>query len=250
MRRGVGIAALHQKQQSQKTFQQVGSEMQKAEMQQMKEQMEIFKNHLEDFARKHKKEINKNPQFRKNFTDMCSKIGVDPLLSNKGFWAEILGVGSFYYELAVQIIDICLKTRSTNGGLIEVSEIKNYLEKIRGKHAQSISSDDIKRATESIKILGNGFQMLTVGSKKMIQSVPVELNQDHTTILLIAESKGWTTVSEIKKEFQEWKENRIQSVLDLLLRESIAWVDDQSETGQRAYWFPSLIAGSLTTNEI
>eukprot|EP01117_Protostelium_nocturnum_P018129 TRINITY_DN7515_c0_g2_i4.p1 TRINITY_DN7515_c0_g2~~TRINITY_DN7515_c0_g2_i4.p1 ORF type:complete len:108 (-),score=36.12 TRINITY_DN7515_c0_g2_i4:736-1059(-) len=105
MRRGVGIAALHQKQQSQKTFQQVGSEMQKAEMQQMKEQMEIFKNHLEDFARKHKKEINKNPQFRKNFTDMCSKIGVDPLLSNKGFWAEILGVGSFYYELAVQIID-------------------------------------------------------------------------------------------------------------------------------------------------
>ena len=37
---------------------------------------------------------------------MCSKIGVDPLASNKGFWAEMLGVGDFYYELGVQIIEV------------------------------------------------------------------------------------------------------------------------------------------------
>jgi hypothetical protein len=30
---------------------------------------------------------------------MCSNCGVDPLASNKGFWAEILGFGDFYYEL-------------------------------------------------------------------------------------------------------------------------------------------------------
>jgi len=24
---------------------------------------------------------------------------VDPLASNKGFWAELLGIGDFYYEL-------------------------------------------------------------------------------------------------------------------------------------------------------
>jgi hypothetical protein len=29
--------------------------------------------------------------------------GVDPLASNKGFWAQLLGVGDFYYELAVQV---------------------------------------------------------------------------------------------------------------------------------------------------
>ena len=29
--------------------------------------------------------------------------GVDPLASNKGFWAQVLGVGDFYYELAVQV---------------------------------------------------------------------------------------------------------------------------------------------------
>jgi len=26
-------------------------------------------------------------------------------IANKGFWAEMLGVGDFYYELAVQIIE-------------------------------------------------------------------------------------------------------------------------------------------------
>ena len=47
--------------------------------------------------------------------------GVDPLASNKGFWAEILGVGDFYYELGVQIADVCMATRPLNGGLIEIS---------------------------------------------------------------------------------------------------------------------------------
>ena len=32
---------------------------------------------------------------------MCKQIGVDPLSSNKGFWVDVLGVGDFYYELAV-----------------------------------------------------------------------------------------------------------------------------------------------------
>jgi hypothetical protein len=46
---------------------------------------------------------------------MCKEIGVDPLscriiywllilcLANKGFWVDVLGVGDFYYELAVNL---------------------------------------------------------------------------------------------------------------------------------------------------
>ena len=34
---------------------------------------------------------------------MCSNIGVDPLASNKGVWAQLLGFGDFYYELGVQV---------------------------------------------------------------------------------------------------------------------------------------------------
>lgn len=38
---------------------------------------------------------------------MCASIGVDPLTSGKGFWS-VLGIGDFYYELAVQIVEVCL----------------------------------------------------------------------------------------------------------------------------------------------
>jgi len=50
----------------------------------MVQQMETFKTNLEDYAMKHKNEIKKNPQFRRQFQEMCASIGVDPLASGKG----------------------------------------------------------------------------------------------------------------------------------------------------------------------
>ena len=82
--------------------------------------MEFFQKSLEEFAKNHKDDINKDPQFRFHFHQMCLKIGVDPLAckkkkkflkknkkieASKGFWAKLLGVGDFYYELSVQIIE-------------------------------------------------------------------------------------------------------------------------------------------------
>lgn len=52
----------------------------------------VFFGHLQN-------DIRKNPTFRSQFHEMCAKVGVDPLASNKGFWAELLGIGDFYYEL-------------------------------------------------------------------------------------------------------------------------------------------------------
>lgn len=118
---------------------------------------------LEEFAIKHKKDINKDPVLRKRFHEMCTSIGVDPLASQKGFWAEILGVGDFYYELGVQIIDVCLRTRSKNGGLLELASLQHYLNVIRPKAAQSVSVDDIERSIAKLKILGSGFQVENVG---------------------------------------------------------------------------------------
>ena len=37
-------------------------------------------------------------------------------LASKGFWAEMLGVGDFYYELGVQIVEVCMATGHLNGG--------------------------------------------------------------------------------------------------------------------------------------
>ncbi|PQM40766.1 vacuolar protein sorting-associated protein 22 homolog 1-like [Prunus yedoensis var. nudiflora] len=73
----------------------------------MKEQLTTFRTQLEDFARKHKNDIRKNPAFRSQFHNMCTNVGVDTLASNKGFWAELLGIGDFYCisaRLAVNIV--------------------------------------------------------------------------------------------------------------------------------------------------
>lgn len=51
-------------------------------------------------------DIRKNPTFRSQFHEMCAKVGVDPLASNKGFWAELLGIGDFYYELGWYILSL------------------------------------------------------------------------------------------------------------------------------------------------
>lgn len=38
------------------------------------------------------------------------------IVASKGFWAVKLGVGDFYYELGVQIVEICIATSHLNGG--------------------------------------------------------------------------------------------------------------------------------------
>ena len=50
-----------------------------------------------------REDVRKDPAFRAQFHAMCANVGVDPLASNKGAWAQLLGFGDFYYELGVQV---------------------------------------------------------------------------------------------------------------------------------------------------
>ena len=85
---------------------------------------------------KHKKEISSNPVFRTQFLKMCKEVGVDPLRSNKGFWVETLGVGDFYYELAIQVVNVCIALRKKNGGFLEEGECLALLQKMRSSKDQ------------------------------------------------------------------------------------------------------------------
>jgi len=49
-----------------------------------------------------REDVRRDPAFRAQFHAMCANVGVDPLASNKGAWAQLLGFGDFYYELGVQ----------------------------------------------------------------------------------------------------------------------------------------------------
>ncbi|CAN6460197.1 unnamed protein product [Victoria cruziana] len=157
MRRRPGISGLQTAAAARDQYRLVGENVAKIRTDLMKEQLATFRSQLEEFARKHKNDIRKNPAFRSQFHEMCAKVGVDPLASNKGFWAELLGIGDFYYELGVQIVDICLATRPTNGGLIDLQELCSLLNQRRRAARDTVSEDDCLRAISKLKACFSKF---------------------------------------------------------------------------------------------
>nr|CAG4641044.1 EOG090X09XM [Eulimnadia texana] len=244
MKRRPGIGAIRKQRLEQERFKDKGTLLQENMFEQMSEQMQTFKTKLEEFAAKHRNEIRKDPQFRRQFQEMCSSIGVDPLASSKGFWSELLGVGDFYYELAVQVIEVCLATSHRNGGIITLAELKNRLVKSRSQMLknQEISYDDILRALGKLKIFGAGFTVLNLRNTKnqgelVIRAIPGELSLDHTAVLGLAEKSGFVSRGSLKRELG-WDDARSEQVLKELVRDGLAWIDEQSKP-EFVYWFPS-----------
>lgn len=242
MRRRAGLGAIQKQKLEQEKYKDKGNEIQENQFEQMTKQLDVFKTNLEEFASKHKNEIKKNPEFRRQFQEMCSSIGVDPLSSSKGFWSA-LGIGDFYYEIAVQIVEVCLATNDKNGGLISLDELRTRLIRARGrsnKH-QEISNDDLLRAAKKLKIFGSGFTIVPIGKGQyMVQSVPGELSMDHSAILqLVSNSEqGFTSVMALCKELN-WERERSQKALDHMVNQGLAWIDLQ-DTYDKMYYFPSL----------
>ncbi|CAM9446310.1 unnamed protein product [Ectocarpus sp. 8 AP-2014] len=255
-RRGVGVGAVKRKEKNKEAFEAVGKRVAEENLSHISGMMATFKGSLEEFARKYKKDINQDPAFRQQFQVMCASIGVDPLASNKGFWAEVLGVGDFYYELAVQIVEVCLATRSVNGGLMALPELLQRLRaKGNRKKRQEISADDVRRATSKLQVLGSGFAVLEIGKTTMVVSVPRELSSDHSAVLLLAEASGRITEADISEKLQ-WEGGRSRRVLDELMQEGMAWVDGDGAGpamggggGRPAYFFPSLWQGERLLDE-
>ena len=82
----------------------------------------------------------------------------------------MLGIGEFYVELSVKVAEVCLASRSRNGGIIRVSEVKEILER-RGTKFQFANStskciymeEDIITSIKKLSKLGSGFRTVNVG---------------------------------------------------------------------------------------
>ncbi|DBB05855.1 TPA: hypothetical protein ACH3X3_009864 [Trebouxia sp. C0006] len=229
MRRRPGIQGLQKGAQTRDQYKVLGEHVQQTKLEHMKSQMVIFKKSLEEFAIKHRSDIRQDPVFRAQFHTMCANVGVDPLASNKGMWAQLLGFGDFYYELGVQIVEACLATRAYNGGFMELG----------GAVADPVSEDDITRAIGKLKTLGSGFRLVKLGNKSLVQSVPGELNQDKNAALDLAQSKGYTSQEELMQSLR-WSETRASETLLALLKEGLAMLDNGAADGKPLTWFPCL----------
>ena len=239
---GVGLAAFERQQESQRSFATLSSELSKAQVDHLQSQLAQFRTALTHFAKTHRDSIRRNPKFRHEFQRMCASIGVDPLAGPRkgGWWAELLGMGDWQYELGVQIVDVCVSTRERNGGLIDMGELVRMVSVLRGVESGVITEEDVMQSIKTLRPLGAGYEVIDVGGRKMVRSVVKELDEDQSVILAEARVEGGRIVEEILVARRGWTRERATAALEnMLLRDGLSWLDAQDERHGRAYWVPS-----------
>lgn len=259
MRRGVGVSAVQSRAAEASAAREVGAGLAASSAAHVESQLAAFRVHLEGFARKHRAEINADPAFRAAFARMARSVGVDPLASAKGFWAEALGCGDWFFELGVEVVEACLATRAANGGLIALDELTARVTRMRGSgDARRIVPDDVLRAVESLGPLGGGYRTVALaGGRVYLLSVPVEMNADRTTLLArlaAAAPVGAAAAAPAAGAFAcahataaglratlGWEPARVRDALNALLKDGLAWIDMQAPDGPRFY-FPAIKA--------
>lgn len=87
-------------------------------------------------------------------------------------------------------------------------------------HVYLYYRDDILRSVKKLQVLGRGLEMVTIGSRKMLQSIPQEINKDYMTVLTKAESRGYVLPSELRRTL-DWTEERIFTILVSIQKEGI-----------------------------
>jgi len=247
-RRGVGIAAFERQEQSNRSFAELSSALSKSQIDHLHAQLAQFRAALANFASTHRDSIKNDPAFRHSFRQMCFSIGVDPLAGPRkgGWWAELLGLGDWQYELGVQIVDICVSTRERNGGMIEISELIRLITKLRGVNPDAITENDITRSIATLQPLQAGYQIIDVGGRRMVRSIVKELDEDQTIVLVLAQEEGGRIVEDMLVQRKGWTRQRAQAALEnMLLRDGLCWLDEQDEQYGQAYWVPSAIQWDL-----
>ena len=204
----------------------------------VKEHMNDFKKSLESFALKYRDKINSDPEFRMQFHKMCVSVGVDPLASNKGFWADVLGMGKFYFDLSVIVVQISLQTRHENGGIMLLTDLLKRIRNSNMKSRQSVSLEDIYRAVDKLSILGNGFKIVEVSGKQMLISIPLELNSDQQILFSEAQDNGYISLQMVTS-LHGWSNERFKLALEPLLHDGMVWTDVYKH--EVNYYFPSLM---------
>lgn len=241
--RRAGIGAIRNKSLAQSRFKDKGEALAESHLADLTRQLDALKLSLEEFAEKHQAKIRQNSEFRTQFQAMCANIGVDPLASSHGYWSKMLGLGDFYYHMAVRIVEVCMANQRHSGGLMPLKDLVIELNRTKSSRESDIGTDDVVRAIKKLNCLGNGFSIISLSDgRQLVQSVPGDLNVDQTNVLSLAEShSGGISVRDCCKKLS-WNTERCLASLEYLQKEGMAWVDNQDPSGECTFWFPSLFA--------
>nr|ODN90628.1 ESCRT-II complex subunit VPS22 [Cryptococcus depauperatus CBS 7841] len=256
MRKGAGIVGLSRQSATTSSYSSLSNSLTSSQLDNLNASLTSFREALVKFASKHRADIRKDPAFRHKFQKMCAAIGVDPLAvgpgnggSSRGWWSEVLGIGEWEYELAVQVVDVCVSTRHENGGVIEVNDLIRRVGRLRSGglshlplsgEAKSytrleddgqITSQDILRVLKLLHPLHAGYTVHhPTSSSTYIRTIPRSLDTDQSTLLAIAATTGGRLHPRIVKAQTGWADTRIKTAMEgCVMREGLGWVDKQGE---------------------
>ncbi|ADV23009.1 ESCRT-II complex subunit VPS22 [Cryptococcus gattii Ru294] len=237
MRKGAGISGLTRHTATASSYSTLSSNITTSQLSNLTSSLQSFRAALINFASAHRADIRKDPAFRHQFQKMCAAIGVDPLAvgpgaggSGRGWWSEVLGIGEWEYELAVQVVDICVSTRPENGGMIEMGELIRRVERLRSEDVGQITSQDILRTLKLLRPLNAGYTLHHPSpSTTYIRTIPRSLDTDQSTLLAIAATTRGRLHPAVVREQTGWTEVRVRTAMeDCVMREGLGWIDEQA----------------------
>lgn len=249
MRRGVGISGLSRQSASTAQYASLSNTISTQQITDLKAQLESFRSALIAFSKAHNADIKKDPALRHQFQKMCAAIGVDPLVGGGArgqgktglslSWGDMLGMSDWTYELAVQVVDVCVSNRDRNGGMMEMNDLLKKLHRLRDEPEGTLSPEDIGRAIKILKPLGAGYEIVQVSHQSYVRSVASELDTDQATLLGCAGERAGRLREREMMALLGWNDIRTRSAFDAMVkRDGLAWVDEQAEGGMEI-WVPS-----------
>ncbi|KAK1443616.1 escrt-2 complex [Babesia gibsoni] len=235
MRRGIGASRIVSSQSERERWETLANSLEKESLETFQCLAEDFKKSLSIFIDKYKELINEDKEFRLEFLEMCDLIGLDPLVHSSHSWSNKLGLSHLYSEISVRMLDLCIRNRSTSGGLCDIEQlIDAFPQKLR------VSEKDILKCIEWCKPFGgNSIKVIDVSGKRLLLTTPVVMVNEHHQLLKMAyERKFGISITHIK-EYLGWSSQKALSTLNYFIQRQIVWIDESN--GETYYWFPCLL---------
>ncbi|KAK4530530.1 hypothetical protein CCYA_CCYA04G1387 [Cyanidiococcus yangmingshanensis] len=220
----------------------------------LREQCVVFQEKLQEFAAEHQHEIENNTALRARFLELCMNMGVEPFMSRRSVWSQLLGLGEWYARLGFLVAQIALATRDWNGGVIRLTTLRRALQRrldvdtgsheAQSKRSRQVSTEDIVRAVQTLDTLQAGFRILVVDDKKHDRYLvsgaasQVSFTADEKAVLQRARETG----GQVSREDFSWEQLRWEQCLERMLELGILWVDDGAPDNRRRYWALGMIS--------
>lgn len=177
--------------------------------------------------------LKSDPQFRAEFNMMCLKLGVDPLQSRKGLWAEL---GEFYRELSIKVVDACRDLKNGNSGIIPIELIVKHVE----ASTPDVNENDIKLALNTLLPLGSFYQHIELRGKGYVKITTMELaeNDNVMKVLQMADENGKIRTSGSPVERDEF-----ETAIASLMNEGLVWIDRRTGRSRAHYYVSAMFPG-------